>query len=409
MGSKPIAIIMCDYWSPHKSANSICVEKLVGSLSSRYEVKVIAVDGSDAPNSPSAVAVGDISINRLLRKTEQRPFANRMVKIAYKAVVASHVPRYPLRSMEWAGRYEQACREMLVSGGVEIVVATCFPGECLEAAIRLKRDFPSVRFVAYFLDEVAAGMYRKGAAMRRVTERAAVRFEKRVIGALDGALFLSGAKGLVGQNHPEAVKKIAYVDVPLMTKDTVSHRFTLDESGAPTILYAGTLADPDRNPTRFIEALLPDGATGGIRLKFAGDTAGLLEDEDRADKLGFLTPDACDAEMEQSTALLSIGNRDPNLVPSKLFKYMSLGKPIIHLRRGERDSCLPYLDRYPLALVVDDDQEGFEKVVLGFLSSLPEKDGLEIPLRELFPMAYPDYTVHAIENVGTDNHEIERK
>lgn len=404
MGNRPVAIVMCDYWFPQKSANSICVEKLIGPLSRRYDVKVIAADGSDAPRFPSAAAVGDIPVNRLLEKTGRHPLANRVIKIANRAVVAWYVPRYPLRSMEWAGGYERACREMLEGGGVELVVATCFPGECLEAAIRLKREYPAVRFVAYFLDEVAVGMYRKGALLRHLTERAAVRFEKRAIAALDGALFLSGAKGLVERNHPGSGGKIGYVDVPLMVEDTVSHRIALDESGASTILYAGTLANPDRNPARFIDALSPLGGPGGVRLRFAGDAAGLLEGEERVDELGVLSPDECDAEMGRSTALLSIGNRDPNLVPSKLFKYMSLGKPIIHLRRGGRDSCLPYLERYPLGLVVDDEQEGFEGAVLEFLASLPGKDGLEIPLRELFPMAYPDYTVSAIATVGTNNY-----
>ncbi len=131
-----------------------------------------------------------------------------------------------------------------------------------------------MRFVAYFLDEVAVGMYRKGALLRHLTERAAVRFEKRAIAALDGALFLSGAKGLVERNHPGSGGKIGYVDVPLMVEDTVSHRIALDESGASTILYAGTLANPDRNPARFIDALSPLGRARGCPPEVRGGCSG---------------------------------------------------------------------------------------------------------------------------------------
>ena len=109
--------------------------------------------------------------------------------------------------------------------------------------------------------------------------------------------------------------------------------------------------------------------------------------------------------MRQSDILLSIGNMDPNLIPSKLFKYMSIGKPIIHLKRGERDSCLPYLARYPLALVLDEGKSGAALAIKEFIRCLPKKNGLEISLGELFPMAYPAYTVRAFETVGL-NHQI---
>lgn len=74
MGNRPVAIVMCDYWFPQKSANSICVEKLIGPLSRRYDVKVIAADGSDAPRFPSAAAVGDIPVNRLWRRRGDTPW-----------------------------------------------------------------------------------------------------------------------------------------------------------------------------------------------------------------------------------------------------------------------------------------------------------------------------------------------
>lgn len=50
--------------------------------------------------------------------------------------------------------------------------------------------------------------------------------------------------------------------------------------------------------------------------------------------------------------LLSLGNVMDNQLPSKLFEYFAAGKPVLHIAETENDPALPYLARYPLALVL---------------------------------------------------------
>ena len=50
--------------------------------------------------------------------------------------------------------------------------------------------------------------------------------------------------------------------------------------------------------------------------------------------------------------LVSLGNTYDNQMPSKLFGYFATGKPVLHLAVSENDPTLPYLARYPLALVL---------------------------------------------------------
>lgn len=408
MAAKPIAIIMCDYWHPRQSANSVCIEKLIGPLSEKYEIQLITADDSEGDSAPLTITVGDIGVNAALKIAAGSPARLAMLKIANKARVARYVPSYPIRSWEWVRRYELACKSVLEQGGVALVVATCFPGECVEAAMRLKGDYPAVRFVGYFLDEVAVGMYRKGRLLRAATSSAAVRFERRAIEILDGAVFLSASKGLVLRNHAAFCDKIQFVDVPFMDVDSVSYKCGLDSGRPSVLLYVGTLACPDRNPARFIEAVRPLCDSGSLRLRFAGDSAGLLKGySDRVEELGFLPSTECDELMQESEALLSIGNREPFLIPSKLFKYMGVGKPIVHLRRGEQDSCLPYLERYPLSLVVDESECDVADAIGEFFAGLRNRDGLEIPLRQLFPLAYPECTASAFGIRESNRHMVE--
>ena len=56
--------------------------------------------------------------------------------------------------------------------------------------------------------------------------------------------------------------------------------------------------------------------------------------------------------MAQADVLMTIGNNSDSEVPSKLFEYLSFGKPIIHFYFSDHDEYLSYLDRYPRSLAV---------------------------------------------------------
>ena len=410
MPAKPKLLIACDYWHPVTSANLVCVEMIAPLLAEDYELVFVTAD----PEAPvyqgiEGRCVDDLKIKTQLDKYRDRPAALSFIKLANKFRVAAYLPRFPMRSMKMVGDYEKAIRGLLRQGGFAGVLAICYPGECVEACAKLRGEFPGISFVAYFLDEVAVGMYRKGKLVRGISSRAAVNFEKRAIDQFDGALFLAASKKLVEKNHHDRLNKVAFVDVPFMRTDKVTfHNFSVAERPL-SILYAGTLGNPDRNPLLFIEALRSLREAGRIRLRFAGDSAGLLDGVDGVDDLGILSPGACDALMAKTDVLLSIGNRDPNLIPSKLFKYISLGKPIIHLKRGEGDSCLPYLEKYPLSCIVNDSDAHTSMLVREFLEGLPGKEGLIIPLKDLYPMAYPEYTVAAIETIAFNRDSLEQE
>ena len=80
----------------------------------------------------------------------------------------------------------------------------------------------------------------------------------------------------------------------------------------------------------------------------------------------------------QADVLLNLGNAVDNQLPSKLFDYFAAGKPVLHLCVIENDPALPYLARYPLALVLRNsyqkanraiakafEEEGDQRVIVG--------------------------------------------
>ena len=47
------------------------------------------------------------------------------------------------------------------------------------------------------------------------------------------------------------------------------------------------------------------------------------------------------------------------MIPSKIFEYFSFEKKIIHFYKDDNDTCIPYLKKYPYALLIDE-RDNFE-------------------------------------------------
>lgn len=81
------------------------------------------------------------------------------------------------------------------------------------------------------------------------------------------------------------------------------------------------------------------------------------------------TKEECDKALKNSDIIINIGNRIPNQTPSKVFEYISLGKPIINFYNIDNDTSKKVLNKYPLVLNIykdfnDEDINLFEAFCL---------------------------------------------
>ena len=104
---------------------------------------------------------------------------------------------------------------------------------------------------------------------------------------------------------------------------------------------------------------------------------------------GLLPPDEAAALENRADVLVSLGNTYDNQMPSKLFGFFATGKPVLHLAVSENDPTLPYLARYPLALVLHQGQADAADILHRWLG---EVCGKQLPFGEvcdLFPELVP--------------------
>lgn len=92
-----------------------------------------------------------------------------------------------------------------------------------------------------------------------------------------------------------------------------------------------------------------------ITVTFAGHLEDLPEEElfpneSNIRYLGVLKGEDLAKNYAETDVLINIGNSVDNQMPSKIFEYISTGKPIINIYKSPECPTLKYLTRYPLAL-----------------------------------------------------------
>lgn len=163
-----------------------------------------------------------------------------------------------------------------------------------------------------------------------------------------------------------------------------------------------TVREPDFALSLFTALNEPDVTltmAGGGWQRFAAQAQQAAEVlGDRFVRPGPVPPAQAAALETGADILLSLGNRYDNQMPSKLFGYLGTGKPVLHLAVSPTDPTLPYLARYPLALVLHQ-QEGVTPAVVDRLRGwLRTVLGQRLPYEQVAAL-YPEFTP---EQVATD-------
>lgn len=107
------------------------------------------------------------------------------------------------------------------------------------------------------------------------------------------------------------------------------------------------------------------------------------------------------ATMEKADILLNISNTLDNQVPSKIFDYFSLGKPVLNVQKIENCPSREYFDRYPLAFTLQDympDCDSLEKFLLNAKGKTTDFDTVS----ELFYDATLEYACTECERILKD-------
>lgn len=167
--------------------------------------------------------------------------------------------------------------------------------------------------------------------------------------------------GILGENkdlnyNPEYHKKVVEIYIPMLQKLNIEIK---KNSGSEKILtYAGLFYHNIRYPDQMLDIL--SNLPGKYKINIYGDGCEKTVEEkskqfkeSQLTRFGRIGHEECLKAMAESNILLNLGNTITNQMPSKVFEYISFGKPVLNFYFTEEDMCLKVFRKYPLAFNIN--------------------------------------------------------
>lgn len=420
MGKKYLFLL--GSYLPYASANGVCVEKIALSLKNHdNDVFCLSMKRYD---DASFEEIDGIKVYRINNLWHNRVFdwcdlhsdlfcVNLYRKATlwlwrFKRIALFFL--WPLSSPIFAYNYYRKSKQICEDNKIDCVIAVYQPFESLFALYLLKKAFPALKSATYCLDCLSAGIFTslfpKSFSISRM-----LFIERKCFESFDLMLVLNVQYGYYMTRYVEEkiVNKLCPVDVPFIIKKAeIGNLLFHQRNDAYALVFAGSINMPLTDPRYMLEVLskiynLP------CVLHVYGKNNCLQYFESKIQNsndnslhifMGGQVPHKkINDILLNANVLINIGSDNPRQIPSKIFEYMSFGKPIISFYKNEEEPSLPYLRKYPLSLIIKEDWDKLEEnaiVISDFINDTREKRVPFSTVENLFPENTPGFTVQKL-------------
>ena len=399
-------IFLTGLYLPKPGATGLCVHQLAKEAVRRgHDVTTVCYEDSDRLAVIDGVKIVKIKTPSYLQENMAASLVkkriNHLNSIASKLI---HIRKYPLRSMAIVNRYCHDVKRILsnTEGNVTII-ASVNPLEAVVAAKRIKQANPErVKIVYYCADTLSNEKGDSGILPAEYRTKCGIRWERDLFSSFDIVLIMECHKDhYFSSTFEHLTDKMRLVNFPLFTR--MQTKGSAISGNNIMMVYAGTLYRELRNPFFLCDQLVELSKVEHIHATFlgSGDCEDILlsaaaKSDGAIEYIGMQPHEKAMEYISEAQILLSIGNIESPMAPSKIYEYMSTGKPIIHTYTYENDPCLEPLRRYGNALLLREGEETAQKKIVDFIRDRKELS-YEV-VRDKFILSTPEYTMDIIED-----------
>jgi hypothetical protein len=433
-GSKGRILFLNDFYYPKPMPNAICLHRVAQELiKSGFEIHVIAYRRNQQQeiSEYEGVKVHYISMRlfyklRTFGEENIQKFmgriANSLAKPLNKIAKIFWLPWYPMASPLTIKRYYNKAVDLCEHNKFDAVIALFNPEDTLFAGVRLKKKFPEIKFGAYILDSLIflSGKKKLPSFLR---EKLSWKFEKMIYKNYDAVYNMETHRiHHISERYETYREKMFFLDTPLFTPRKPVLKKQLYDSMKKHLVYMGTLFKTFRNPDYMFRLFVKVNENNNYNLHFytRGDCEGSVidyqaETNGAVIRHGYVAHSEIDNIYANADFLINLGVSNSTNISSKIFDYMSIGKPIIHFYYLDDDVNLSYFQKYDLALMIKMDEDLFTENVENlkkFLETTYNKTLDSNALIKSFRKNLPEYTAmhfskltEHINNPQENNHQ----
>ena len=411
-------------WYPGKnSANVLCDIKIISELfdQRQYEIYVLASNDGTQKITEKIGAVNVFHVNRssffyavtqaktcIDAKNSKMILKANRIMMRIKQILC--IPIYPCYEPFVARQFAHNALELQQKFNFDLILAEYHGYETLYAGYFVKSRCPQVKFMPILWDPLTgsvAAKYLPRFYDRWKKERSA----SKIFGKADQIIAMKSSQAYHEKNSIQKpyYPKIRYLDLPGIVRPCMR------EGDAPfiekdkiNIVYAGVLTYPDRDPKQILQVLNQTKYAKQINIIFFSIGNGIARAEEQKKDFqgtihvsGYVDQATLECVYSKADVLLNLGGPNPFATPSKLFTYMSYGKPIISTYYIDNESSYQYLQQYRNGLCLD--LRKAEPVMVEELEAfLDQRLGTLVPFEEvaeLYSANTPGEYVRIIESL----------
>ena len=423
---KHIVFILGNYY-PFYSAVGNCAEKVISSLKEEYKVSVISTKNSveledfevyngyeiHRVESKFQKEFNSLSVNAESNRIDKFKFTLCRVKNLIKFLFRPESVDQSLTTL-----YVNKLNDVNTKEKIDVVVPLIFPIESAVAAMKFQKLTGSNCYIIpYWFDNFANSV-----SLHRFNLNRRLKYKRNRAIELE---LVNNAKSIIAM-HPlqehfnstlpySLYKKIKFTEHPLLLERDLKRRVI--ESDKIRFAYTGGLFKGVRTADGCLNVFSELAKLINIKVDFycfgtGASAVDLYEKQSPKyfQNYGMVSRTVAEQAVTDADILISIGDVEGKQLSSKIFDYLSLGKPIVHFAYVESCVNSKILMKYPLSLTIQLRQDNqYEAVILNsFVKFCNEVKGKRLDFGQvsnIYPEAIPQTTAKLFSKIISTNAE----
>lgn len=392
-------IVLTGSFYPTPSAVGECMYNIVNSLSHDY--KIIVISNKTSAKDKMYYRLKNIEIIQftytdleiILGNNKWRKFFNRIYRylkiILSKYTINKTTIKLYLRELEKLEIKEE-----------DILLSSCFPIEACIAGTAFCKQKGIKHHILLF------DRFSSGEKIHRNILNKRIKFHNNL--EIENYLFSNATRIYYTDSYNNHLKtyfqnylyKAVHIEHPLI----INCESQVNKNKKKIILYAGSFI-PNYVEPYFICQLINSILNKSNNFEFVFYTndfgkKSLLKLIDKKDKVKineWVNKEKLDEEMQKSDFFLNVCEKKGNQISSKLFKYISYGKPIINIQYLPNDINTRFLSKYEITLNLDINQN-FDNNVQKFINFCSDNYDIlsYFEIEKIYPEFTPNYVASQI-------------
>lgn len=348
--------VLNDYY-PLKNASGVCVENVIRELKNNdNDIHIICYMDCEREFVDENVFIHGIKASDYVSTSNFRTtkYNNKLKKMLWLIQLFFS---YPIYYPAIASRLLKKCDKVIKQCSITHVVTVINPIETILTAIKIKRLNPNVAVTLYELDSIT-DLDNRNSGIRKLLNFKRKRIENKAYSSVDTIIYMKcHSKHFENKYYDKYRTKMRMADFPLYIEQTIRDS-EIKFGDQLSFIFSGALIRGIRNPEfaiRFFD-MLSEKHKISVDFFSRGDYEEFLSKCSQKNPVihqkGYVSTDIINYAMQSSDFLVSIGNQMSNMVPSKIYSYISMKKPIVHFCCIPDDPCIDILKDYELALLI---------------------------------------------------------